>query len=100
MRRSCSPTLSDQIEQLMDNFVTLACDSNQARGIAQYALDLVQGRHPGPSDAVLERVEQFHLDSVACGVSALAACANAPTVLRQEALEYRVSDDAAGVPMF
>ena len=48
----------------------------------------VQGRHPGPSDAVLDRVEQFHLDSIACGVSALAAGANAPTVLRQEALEY------------
>jgi 2-methylcitrate dehydratase len=84
----------------MDNFVTLACDSNQARGIAQYALDMVQARHPGPSDAVLERVEQFHLDSIACGVSALAAGANAPAVLRQEALEYRVSDDAVGVPMF
>ena len=84
----------------MDNFVTLARDSNQARGIAQYALDMVQGRHPGPSDPVLERVEQFHLDSIACGVSSLAAGANAPTVLRQEALEYRVSNGAAGVPMF
>ena len=30
---------------------------------------MVQGRHPGPSDAVLGKVEQFHLDSVACGVS-------------------------------
>ena len=55
---------------------------------------MVQGRHPGPSDAVLNKVEQFHLDSVACGVSALAAGANAPTVLRREALEYRVADGA------
>ncbi len=84
----------------MNPITTLARDSNQTRGIAQYALDMVQGRHPGPSDAVLDRVEQFHLDSVACGVSALAAGANAPTVLRQEALEYQATDPQLGVPMF
>jgi 2-methylcitrate dehydratase len=49
---------------------------------------------------VLRRVEEFHLDSVACGVSALAYGANAPRVLRCEALEYRTVDPAAGVPMF
>src|SRR5215203_6923936 len=81
-------------------FMTLPRDTNQARGIGQYALDMVQGRYPGPSTAVLERVEQFHLDSVACGVSALAARANAPTVLRQEALEYPTPPDRCGVPMF
>ena len=75
----------------MSQFITLPRDSNQARGIAQYALDMLQGRHAGPSNAVLARVEQFHLDSIACGVSALAAGANAPTVLRREALEYRVA---------
>jgi 2-methylcitrate dehydratase len=84
----------------MDQFVTLARDSNQARGIAQYALDMLQGRHPGPSDIVLERTEQFHSDSIACGVSALAAGANAPTVLRREALEYECAKPQAGVPMF
>lgn len=84
----------------MNQFITLARDTNQAQGIAQYALDMLQGRCPGPSDAVLNRVEQFHLDSVACGVSALAAGANAPTVLRQEALEYAAANPAAGVPMF
>jgi 2-methylcitrate dehydratase len=84
----------------MNHFLTLARDTNQTRGIAQYALDLVQGRHPGPSDVVLDRVEQFHLDSIACGVSALAAGANAPTVLRQEALEYRAGKGQCGVPMF
>ena len=84
----------------MNEFVTLARDSNQTRGIAQYALDMLQGRHPGPSDAVLNRVEQFHLDSIACGVSALAAGANAPTVLRQEAFEYATTKPAVGVPMF
>ncbi len=84
----------------MNQFVTLARDTNQARGIADYALAMVNGRHPGPSDSVLKRVEQFHLDSVACGVSALAAGANAPTVLRQEALEYQTVPPNSGVPMF
>src|SRR3954469_7539236 len=76
----------------MNQFVTLARNTNQARGIAEYAIEMVSGKHPGPSDAVLDRVEQFHLDSVACGVSALAAGANAPTVLRREALEYQVAE--------
>src|SRR4051794_17769839 len=83
-----------------DQFVTLARDTNQTRGIGQYALDMIQGRYPGPSDAVLRKVEQFHLDSVACGVSALAARANAPTVLRQEALDYPAPRERSGIPMF
>ncbi len=83
-----------------DQFVTLPRDTNQARGIAQYALDMIQGRHSGPSEAVLEKVEQFHLDSIACGVSALAAGANAPTVLRREALDHRAGERDDGVPMF
>jgi 2-methylcitrate dehydratase len=77
--------------------ITLPAEANQARGIGQYALDMLAGRYPGPSDAVLTKTEQFHLDSIACGVSALALGANAPTVLRREALEYRVD---GGVPMF
>ncbi|HVT30736.1 MAG TPA: MmgE/PrpD family protein [Lacipirellulaceae bacterium] len=83
-----------------NSFITLPRDSNQARGIGQYAIDMIEGRHPGPSDAVLRRVEQFHLDSVACGVSALAAGANAPTILRQEALEYPLARERGGVPTF
>jgi 2-methylcitrate dehydratase len=81
-------------------FITLRRDENQARGIAQYALDMLAGRHPGPSDAVLAKAEQFHLDSIACGVSALACGANAPTVLRREAVEYQVAEGECGVPMF
>jgi 2-methylcitrate dehydratase len=83
-----------------NQFVTLRRDDNQARGIATYALDMLAGRHPGPSDAALAKTEQFHLDSVACGVSALACGANAPTVLRSEALEHRAADGLPGVPMF
>lgn len=84
----------------MNQFITLPCDTNQTRGIAQYAIDMMHGRFPGPSDRVLSRTEQFHLDSIACGVSALAAGANAPTVLRREALEYPVADAKNGVPIF
>ena len=83
-----------------NQFVTLGRSDNQARAIGQYALDMLAGRHPGPSDAVLAKTEQFHLDSIACGVSALACGANAPTVLRREALEYQVAARAPGVPMF
>ena len=83
-----------------NQFVTLPRDTNQARGIGQYALDMVHSRHLGPSDAVLGKVEQFHIDSVACGVSALAARANAPTVLRQEAFDYPAPRERGGVPMF
>jgi 2-methylcitrate dehydratase len=85
---------------MIDQFVDLPSDSNQTRGIAEYAIGMVQGRHPGPPEAVLDKVEQFHLDSVACGVSALAAGANAPVVLRREALEYATGGQQQGVPMF
>ncbi len=80
--------------------ITLGHDENQARAIGQYALDMLAGRHAGPTVAVLARVEQFHLDSVACGVSALACGARAPAVLRREAFEYRAVGTADGVPMF
>ena len=41
-----------------------------------------------PDDSVLRRTEQFHTDSVACAVAALQCGANAPRLLREEALEY------------
>jgi 2-methylcitrate dehydratase len=88
------------VDTSQNTFVTLPRDTNQTRAIGQYALDMIQGQHTGPSDAVLKKVEQFHLDSVACGVSALAARANAPTVLRQEALDYPTPCERGGVPMF
>lgn len=69
--------------------VTLPADSNQALGIAQYAKDFIGGKYGDAVDAsVWERVEQFHTDSVMCGVSALALKTNAPLVLREEALTY------------
>ena len=59
--------------------------ANQARGLARYCTDFLKSPQP-IGQATLERLEQFHLDSVGCGVSALALGANAPTVLRREAL--------------
>jgi 2-methylcitrate dehydratase len=66
----------------------LPADTNQVRGLAQYALGLFQDKSAPIGSDALERVEAFLLDSVACAVSALALGTTAPTVLRQEALEY------------
>jgi len=82
-----------------NTYQTLPRNSNQALGIAHYAIDFQAGRLGQPSDAVLERTELFHLDSMACAVAALAEGASAPTILRQEALEYLV-ETSRGVPVF
>ncbi|CAE7284447.1 prpD1 [Symbiodinium sp. CCMP2456] len=75
--------------------VTLAADSNQALGIAQYALDFIGGKYGDNIDAsVWEKIEQFHTDSVMCGISALAMKCNSPTVLREEALSYKDDEGA------
>ncbi|MCE9630430.1 MAG: MmgE/PrpD family protein [Planctomycetia bacterium] len=64
----------------------LPADTNQARGLAEHAIDFLF-RDPRPvGPATLGLLERFHLDSVGCGVSALGLAANAPTVLRREAL--------------
>jgi len=82
----------------MSTSVTLGKDANQALGLGQFAIDFLSGKlGPGPSGRVLERVRLFHTDSVLCGLSALALQTNAPTLLRQEALEY---PDANGATVF
>jgi 2-methylcitrate dehydratase len=81
-----------------DTHVTLPADSNQALGLAHYALAFMSDAkdHGGrPARSVLERTEQFHTDACLCGASALALKTNAPTVLRREALQYAAP--AAGV---
>ena len=80
--------------------VLLPRNENQARDIGQYAIDFLSGRLGDPADGVYAKVEQFHLDSIACGVSALACGANAPRVLRQEALDYLCHELGEGVPVF
>lgn len=84
----------------MPSEVILASTENQARGIGQFAIDFLSGKLGEPADSVFQKVEQFHLDSIACGVSALACGANAPKVLRSEALEYATTAAQPGVPLF
>lgn len=82
-------------------FSVLPADSNQALGIAEYAIGFVAGTIGDGSDAsVLERTELFHTDSVFCGISALALKTNAPTILRAEALEYPARAGEAGAFVF
>merc|ERR1719335_265518 len=69
--------------------ITLPADSNQALGIGQYAIDFLNDKWGDNIDPIVwERIEQFHTDSVMCGVSALAMKTNAPTILRAEVFEY------------
>jgi len=70
----------------------LPADTNQARGLAAFVLDFLWNPRP-VGEATLRLLERFHVDSVGCGVSALARGANAPVVLRREAL---ASSPAAG----
>ena len=83
-----------------NQYLTLLRRDNQARGIAQYTIDFLAGRLGDPSDAVYQRTEQFHLDSIACAVAALAEGMKAPCLLRDEALLYRPANPADGVPCF
>lgn len=82
----------------MSQFVDLARNTNQALGIARYAIDFIGGPHgPGagkPSESVLRKTDHFWTDSVICGLSALSLGTNAPTLLREEALSYPVTNAA------
>ncbi|MCC6228258.1 MAG: MmgE/PrpD family protein [Phycisphaerales bacterium] len=85
--------------------VVLPADTNQALGLAKFAIEFMsddpetRGR---PDAAVLERANQFHTDAVICGLSAIALGTNAPTLLRREAAQYATpgagSGSLAGVP--
>lgn len=68
--------------------ITLGRDSNQALGIGQFACDFMSGKIGQPGDVVQKRTTQFLVDSVLCGISAIALQTNAPCVLREEALTY------------
>ena len=81
---------------MSNRYSLLPRDSNQALGLGQYAIDFLSGAGQ-PDESVLAKTEQFHLDSVACGYAALSINANAPTILREEALDYSLeTSDARG----
>ena len=74
--------------------LTLKRNANQALEIGKYAVDFVKSGNP--SAKVIDRVKLFHTDSVICGLSALALKTNAPTILRNEALEYPLQTGQSG----
>ncbi len=80
--------------------ITLAADTNQAVGLANYALDFMwkkpESGGADPDESVRERTEMFHTDACLCGISALALGTNAPTLLRREALGYGVAAGGTG----
>jgi len=65
--------------------IVLSRSTNQARGLAAYCDDFLHAPQPIGA-ATLALLGRFHLDSVGCGVSAIALGANAPVILRREAL--------------
>jgi 2-methylcitrate dehydratase len=68
--------------------IVLGKDTNQALGLGHYAIDMLSGKYGDDIDAsVYKVVEQFHTDSVMCGLSALTLKTNAPNVLKREAIE-------------
>ncbi len=76
-----------------DTRVVLAANTNQALGLAKFAIDFMSdgpGKRGEPDEAVIERTNWFHTDAVLCGASAIALGTNAPTILRHEAMQYRV----------
>ena len=83
-----------------NQWIQLLSTENQARRLAEYGLRFLQQDEGQPAATVYDKVEQFHRDSVACAVSALALRANAPRVLREEALRYAGKGDPQGVPCF
>jgi 2-methylcitrate dehydratase len=77
----------------MTTAVTLPRDTNQALGLAEFAIGFMSddpARRGEPDAAVVERLNLFHTDATLCGLSAIAAGTNAPNVLRREALQYAV----------
>lgn len=82
----------------MENRITLPRSTNQARGMAEFAIDFLTTANPDP--AVLERLALFHTDAVIAGVAALACRENAPMVLRRDALRYVVQPDGVGATLF
>lgn len=86
-----------------DQFAHLPADSNQALGIANYAIDFLSEdpeKTGSPDEAVLTHTNRFMTDAAICGISALALGTNAPTILRKEAFEYEVIEGEQGATVF
>jgi 2-methylcitrate dehydratase len=75
----------------------LARNTNQALGIAEFAIRFMRDGQGTPSEAVKDKTRQFFADAAVCGLSAIALGTNAPLVFREEAAEYPKED---GVTVF
>lgn len=72
--------------------MTLGRNTNQARGLGEYAIEFMKQDSKKIDEEVFQRVNLFHTDSVFCGISAIAMKTNAPNILRDEAInEYSVN---------
>ncbi|MBU6413421.1 MAG: MmgE/PrpD family protein [Planctomycetes bacterium] len=83
----------------MSTVTHLPASSNQALGIAQFAIDFMSdepGKRGEPDASVLDRVNLFFTDACICGVSAIAMGTNAPVLLRNEALQYATPNRGYG----
>ena len=76
-------------------YTTLPANTNQAEGLAEYAIEFMQQDNGKISENVYERARLFHTDSVLCGISAIALRTNAPNLFRREAIkQYPVNKGA------
>lgn len=76
------------------SYTTLYRNTNQAQGLAEYAINFMGRENSSIDESVYHRVRLFHTDAVICGISALAMKTNAPNLLRREAIDqYSVSPD-------
>jgi len=82
-----------------DTTITLPADSNQAEGIARFAIDFMNGAIGEPSEKALRQTERFFADATMAGVSAVALNTNAPRVLREEAMDYPVKQGQRGATL-
>ena len=78
-----------------DTTLLLPAKSNQALKLARYCIDFLASPH-SIGEATLTLLERFHLDSVGCAVSAISQRANAPIVLRSEAMGTRPATGSQG----
>jgi len=73
-------------------YITLPANTNQAQGLAKYAIDFMGQDNSKINERVYDRTRLFHTDSVLCGISAIAQRTNAPNLFRKEAIkQYSVN---------
>ena len=65
-------------------------NENQAFLLGEYSINFL--KNGNPSQKVIDKVKKFHADSVFTAISALALKTNAPSLLKEEALEYSIGN--------